>query len=210
MRGHSLPLGSREEAVAHPFRDPPCPAGPLGACRFGGPRLDEPLHLPGGVILGLLHLSSVNDVRDVGDRDGGLGDVGAEDDLDSVPGCFLEDVLLLCDREGAVELERPDLDVPPTAAAWPVGGPCDEAGDAVGSGLLLQGPRERLDLVCPGEEDEDPFLRRGGGGGRGRGLPLQDRPNEAEDQVLVDSVAVRVVDSRGGCDHVPVRVELVR
>lgn len=123
-------------------------AGTLEHVARARPRADELRQAPLRVVPLLLALGRVDDVDDVGDRDRRLGNVGRQDDAADALGRGLKDGLLLGDGDGRVQ--HVDLDVAAGKVHVEERVPVAVEEDVA----------HRLDLVPPGEEDEDVALVR--------------------------------------------------
>mmetsp|Transcript_16102 Transcript_16102/g.36224 ORF Transcript_16102/g.36224 Transcript_16102/m.36224 type:complete len:631 (-) Transcript_16102:848-2740(-) len=134
---------SGEEVHRHPFPDPSRPSPSLARVGHGDGHVLEGAHASGGIVAVFAHASGVDNEGHVVDGDGGLGDVGGEDDLADAGRGSLEAEALVFGGDGGVQGEDP------------VGGPgLSEEGGAEEE-LLKVG-----DFLDAGEEDQD-----GGAGG---------------------------------------------
>ena len=109
---HSSEPLLREDSVVLSVSVSTCSSGSLVEVRRSDPSADERGEMPRGIVPLLLDSTGIDDVDDVGDGDGGLGDVGGEDDSSLTVRSWLEDLLLLGDGDGRVkDVDRDGLGV---------------------------------------------------------------------------------------------------
>ena len=176
---HLCVLRAGVQTVANPLADSTGSAPALMRRRLRNPRRLQTREVVQSVVRLLLALAAVDDVRDVVDRDGRLGDVGGEDDLANAERGPIEDFPLV--RRGHRAVKRQNH------APRPVPQHAIRAHQVVDLG----------DLVPAGEEDEDRAVAVGV-------RRVRRRRHDPGDQIL-DQVDVNPVVPRAPTQPVPER-----